>query len=101
MQLSLPAPSFMSRLFAPAAAARPRITRFFAAHVPHGATRELTAPPGRMTVHCRGGEAWITHDGDPRDVMLRANESYTADRRDRITLHAMQGDCVLEIQVED
>ena len=99
MQLTLQAPAFMSRLFAPAA--RARITRRFAAHVPHGATRELSAPPGRMTVHCRSGEAWITHDGDPRDVMLRADESYTADRRDRVTLHAMRGDCVVEIQVED
>jgi hypothetical protein len=99
MQLSVPAPSLMSRLFAPAA--RPRITRFFAARVPHRATHELTAPPGRMTVHCRNGEAWITHDGDPRDVTLRANESYTADRRGRITLHALEGDCVLEIQVDD
>ena len=90
----------MSRLFAPAAA-RSRITRRSWAHVPHGATRELTAPPGRMTVHCRDGEAWITHDGDPRDVLLRPNESYAADRRSRITLHAMHGDCVVEIQVED
>ena len=100
MQLTLQAPSFMSRLFAPAAE-RPRVTRRSWAHVPQGATRELVAPPGRMTVHCKRGEAWITHDGDPRDVTLRANESYAADRRGRITLHALHGDCVVDIQVED
>jgi hypothetical protein len=101
MQFTLSTPAFMHRLFAPAAPARSRISRRFAAHVPHGATREITAPPGRMTVHCRDGEAWITHDGDPRDVTLRPNESYTADRRDRVTLHALRGDCILEIQVDD
>lgn len=101
MQLTLSTPAFVSRLFAPAAPARPRITRWFAAHVRHGATRELAAPPGRVTVHCRGGEAWITHDGDPRDVTLRANESYSVDSRGRMTLHALRGDCVLEIQVDD
>jgi hypothetical protein len=101
MQLALQAPAFMSRLFAAAPRQRPRVTRWFAAHVRHGATREITPPPGRVTVHCRDGEAWITHDGDPKDVMLQANQSYRVERGDRMTLHAMRGDCVLEIQVDE
>ena len=102
MQLALDAPAFLSRLFG-ATPVRPRITRWYAARVRAGRTREIVPPPGRVTLHCRGGEAWITHDGDPKDVMLRESESYLVDRRDRSALrvHALQGDCVFEIQVDD
>jgi hypothetical protein len=100
MLFTLPAP--FSRLFPSGpATARPRVTRFYAAHVRAGRTRELTPPRGRVTLHCRQGEAWITHDGDPKDVMLQANESHTVDRAKRMTLHALRGDCVFEIRVED
>ena len=99
MQFTLQAPPFMARLFG--AAARPRITRWFAAHVAQGRTRVIEAPPGRVTVHCRDGEAWITHDGDPRDVLLEANQAYTAGDRRRMRVHALKGDCVLEIQVDE
>ena len=98
MQLTLSAPS-LARLFTPAAA-RPQVTRWYAARVREGTTREMEPPAGRVTVHCRGGEAWITHDGDPRDVCLRADERYVLDTRRRMTLHAVKGDCVLEIQVD-
>jgi hypothetical protein len=104
MQLALPTPgSFMTRLFARAPqGARSRVTRWFAAHVRHGATREIPVAAGHMTVHCRNGEAWITHDGDPKDVMLQANQSYAvAARGGRMTVHAMKGDCIFEIQVDD
>lgn len=102
MLFTLQPSAFMARLFGGEARSRahPRVTRWFAAHVRHGATREIAAPPGRVTVHCRGGEAWITHDGDPKDVMLQPNESYTVERGARMTLHALRGDCVLEIQVD-
>jgi hypothetical protein len=100
MQLALQPPPFVTRWFTPATA-RPRVTRWFAAHVRHRATREITPPPGRVTVHCRDGEAWITHDGDPKDVLLRPNESYAVERANRMTLHALRGDCVLEIEVSD
>ncbi len=101
MQNALAPTAFMSRLFGLSTPERPRIMRRFAARVRHGATQEFVPPSGRITVHCRDGEAWITHDGDPRDVMLQANESYTADNSNRMTLHALRGDCVLEIQVDD
>jgi hypothetical protein len=100
MQLTFAASPFMARLFG-ATPARPRVTRRFAARVSGGATREIEAPPGTVTVHCRSGEAWITHDGDPRDVFVQENESYAAGTRNRMRLHAMHGDCVVEIQVEE
>lgn len=102
MQIAFLPDAFVSRLFGPSpAAARPRVTRWFAAHVRHGATRELTPPPGRLTLHCRDGQAWITQDGVPKDVVLDASESYTADSGSRMTVHALKGDCVFEIQVDD
>jgi hypothetical protein len=102
MQLALQPTSFMSRLFAREGnASHSRVTRWFAAHVRGGTTREIPVATGRMTLHCRNGEAWITHDGDPKDVMLRANQSHAVDRGTRMTVHAMRGDCVFEIQVDD
>lgn len=99
MQLALPALPSWSRLFTPTA--RPRMTRWYAARVSAGATREISPPPGAVTVHCREGEAWITHDGDPRDVLLQPQECYVPDKRSRMTVHALRGDCVVEIRVDD
>ncbi|GAB3666125.1 DUF2917 domain-containing protein [Ramlibacter alkalitolerans] len=90
--------SFIARLFGGAPAPR-RVTRWSAAQVRQGTTREFPCG-GRMTVHCRDGEAWITHDGDPRDVVLQAPQSYTADRSGRMTLHALKGNCVVEFEEE-
>jgi len=100
MQLTFAAPPFMARLFG-ASPARPRVTRWFAAHVKEGATQAIAPPPGAVTVHCRRGEAWITHDGDPRDVIVRANERYVADTRNRMTVHAVRGDCLVEFEVSE
>ena len=101
MQNVLAPTAFIGRLFGLSRPQRPRVTRLYAEHVRQGATREIAPPSGRITVHLRDGEAWITHDGDPRDVMLQANQSYTADNGGRMTLHALRGTCVLEIQVDD
>lgn len=97
MLLTLPAPGFVARLFA---ARKPRVTRWFAARVRQGATRQIAPPPGRVTVHCREGEAWITQDGDPKDIVLQASESCRLPRGDGLRVHALRGDCVLEIQVD-
>lgn len=98
MQIALPF-GLASRLFG-GAGARPRITRRFAARVRKGHTRMVEAPPGRLTVHCRQGEAWITHDGDPRDVLLHAQESYDPGSRDHMSVHALE-DCVMEFEVAE
>jgi hypothetical protein len=101
MHFALPAPAAsFARLLGIGPTTRPRVTRWFAARVREGATQEIDAPPGVVTVHCRKGEAWITHDGDPRDVFLRAEQSYVADTRNRMTVHALK-DCLVEFEVED
>jgi hypothetical protein len=68
-----------------------RVTRRFALRIAQGATEELPIAAGRMVLHCLSGALWITHDGDPRDVILAANESYLVDRPDRMTVHALRG----------
>ena len=101
MFLALNPANFMTRLLGredrPQAPAS-RVRRLLALGVPAGRLRELPMGQGRMTVHCRSGEVWITHDGDPRDVVLKANESYLVDRPARMTAFALRGDCGLELQ---
>jgi hypothetical protein len=104
MPITFAPTAFMMRLFAPydvSVAPRSRVTRRFPASVREGTTRVLMPSTGRLTLHCRGGQAWITQDGVPKDVLLNANESYTADSSSRMTLHALKGDCEFEIQMED
>jgi hypothetical protein len=103
MPSTLAATAFVSRLLGRGSRPGPateHVTRLLAVHVPGGATRELPRGHGVMTVHCRSGVVWITHDGDPRDVVLQPNQSHRVDRGARLTVHAMQGDCGLELQLD-
>lgn len=79
-------------------AAPPNVTRWFAVNIAEGATEALPPARGRMVLHCRSGALWITHDGDPRDVILDENESYLVERQDRMTVHGLRGSG-LEIEV--
>lgn len=76
------------------------LTRLYAVSLAPGATREVPHAAGRMTLHCRVGKLWITHDGDPRDVVLDANQSHSVDRAERLTVHAMREAGLLEVQVD-
>jgi Protein of unknown function (DUF2917) len=40
------------------------------------------------TIVCDSGSVWVTQDGDPRDVILRAGESFTLDRKGPALLQA-------------
>jgi uncharacterized protein YaiE (UPF0345 family) len=42
------------------------------------------------TVHCLAGSLWITHDGDPKDVIVEAGESYQVASRERMIVHALR-----------
>jgi hypothetical protein len=101
MLLALHPANFMTRLLGREdrpQPARSRVTRLLALGVPAGTLRDLPMGEGRMVVHCRSGEVWITHDGDPRDVVLKKDESYLVDRPARMTAFALRGDCGLELQ---
>ena len=78
----------------------PRVTRRLAAEMRKGEHRAFERVDPSVLVVCDQGSLWITHDGDPRDVILYGGESYRADREDAMHVFALQ-DCVLEIQFED
>lgn len=40
------------------------------------------------TIVCESGSVWVTQDGDPRDVILRAGEWFTLDRKGPALLQA-------------
>jgi hypothetical protein len=65
-----------------------------------GATEVIAAVDGRIVVSCARGSVWITHDGDPKDVILEPQQVYQAERHDPMRVHALQP-CVVEIQFED
>lgn len=54
-----------------------------------GATLVIARPAG-VAVHCRRGSLWLTHDGDCRDIVLLAGESYVGDSGRRLLVHALE-----------
>jgi len=42
-----------------------------------------------MRIECLAGCVWLTHDGDPRDVVLQAPATHLADRDSRLLIHAL------------
>lgn len=54
-----------------------------------GATLVIERPAG-VELKCLCGNVWITHDGDPRDVVLSPGGSYRADRDSRMLVHALE-----------
>lgn len=41
-------------------------------------------------IECRSGQLWITQDGDPRDVILVAEECFTLDRNGQTLVSALE-----------
>jgi hypothetical protein len=46
--------------------------------------------PLQHEIACLRGSLWITHDGDPKDVVLEAGQSYRSDRRARMLIQALE-----------
>ena len=78
----------------------PRVRRRFAVEMQKGEHRTFERVDASVLVCCSSGSLWITHDGDPKDVILVAGEHHWADREDAMHLFAMQPS-VIEIQFDD
>ena len=78
----------------------PRVKRRFVVEMETGEGRTFERVDDSVYVRCSTGSLWITHDGDPRDVILHGQESYRADREAAMHVFALQH-CVLEIEFED
>lgn len=59
--------------------------------------REVAHPLG-VTIECLEGSVWVTLDGDSRDVVLDAGQSFTVDRNQRTLLMALEDARVRRIQ---
>ncbi|MDB5858362.1 MAG: hypothetical protein JWQ76_2051 [Ramlibacter sp.] len=79
---------------------RERVLRRIAMEIDGGSTHALDCVDGSVMVRCASGSLWITHDGDPKDVILGADESYRAESERTMHLSALQP-CVVEIEFED
>lgn len=77
-----------------------RVKRRFAVELARGEVRRFEHVDASVLVCCASGSIWITHDGDPKDVILVAQESYRAEREDAMNVFALQ-DGVVEIEFED
>lgn len=77
-----------------------RVTRRFALEMDEGEARTFERVDATVALRCAQGSLWITHDGDPKDVILNAHDSYRAEREDSMHLFALKP-CVFEIEFED
>jgi hypothetical protein len=91
---------FTSRLLGLAKVMKRCVTRRFAVELPAGRTETIDHVDGSVLVRCAKGRLWITHDGDPKDVVLDTLQTYRAERRNVMRVHALVP-CVVEFQFED
>ncbi len=52
------------------------------------------------SIVCEHGTVWVTQDGDPRDVILRAGESFTLDRDGPALVQAFEPGAISIAQAE-
>jgi hypothetical protein len=79
---------------------RERVMRRIAMELDGGSTHVFDDVDGSVMVRCASGSLWITHDGDPKDVILGEDESYRAEREEPMRVSALEP-CVVEIEFED
>lgn len=91
-------PSALAREFRPWKT--PKVKRRFVVEMAQGENRTFERVDASVTIRCDSGGLWITHDGDPKDVILAEGETYRAQREDTMHVYALQS-CVLEIEFED
>jgi hypothetical protein len=53
------------------------------------------------TVVCHSGSVWVTQDGDARDVILRAGETFTFDRDGPALLQAFEPGAISIVHAEE
>ena len=58
-------------------------------HLQQGVVWILPAPAGAR-LECLHGTVWITHDGDCKDLVLEAGETYRVDRCARMIVYALK-----------
>src|SRR5215203_1985636 len=66
------------------------VRRRFAIQLGQGEHHTLEHVDASVLVCCTQGSLWITHDGDPKDVILVSGEHYWAEREDAMHLYALR-----------
>jgi hypothetical protein len=77
-----------------------RVTRRICVRLDHGTTEVIPEVDETLLVRCAEGSLWITHDGDPKDVILGSQQTYEPSHEHPMRMHALEP-CVVEIQFED
>jgi hypothetical protein len=77
-----------------------RVTRRICMKLEPGKSEVIPRVNDSVVVHCAEGTVWITHDGDPKDIVLEPNQSYQADHEQVMRMLALEP-AVVEVQFED
>jgi hypothetical protein len=72
----------------------PAVTHCFALQLDEGRSETVPQAAWCVMVRCIDGRVWITHDGDPKDVVLDPGESYAWPRAGAMLVHAMRPSAV-------